>query len=259
MYENSVKKQDIIDGLRKLGLKSGDHTIVHSSLKSLGHVEGGADAVIDAVIETVGFDGTMLVPTNVFSGSVTEFLRSNRAIDMRTAPSLKGVITETLRKRPGALRSIHPSHPVAAIGYKAAELLSEHHLDNSPAGAKSPYGKLAQLDNGRILLLGVTNSNNTTIHTAEEYYTPYIFADEIFDTEVTALDGCIYNVKVRGYCKDMPRNFTALDGKLVCNGIMKSVRIGAAAVTLVESKGMLEVMKEECSKNPFILTRRMLL
>ena len=128
MKEDRIFKTDIVAGLQNLGLRRDDHVIVHSSLKSLGYVEGGPDAVIDAVLETVGPGGTMLAPTNVFDGSMTAFLRTMKEIDLRTAVSFTGVIPETLRKRKGAIRSIHPSHPVAAIGGKALELLSEHHL-----------------------------------------------------------------------------------------------------------------------------------
>lgn len=60
MKEDRIFKTDIVAGLQNLGLRRDDHVIVHSSLKSLGYVEGGPDAVIDAVLETVGPGGTML-------------------------------------------------------------------------------------------------------------------------------------------------------------------------------------------------------
>jgi aminoglycoside 3-N-acetyltransferase len=250
-----ITKSDIITGLKKLGLNEGDHVMVHSSLKSFGYVEEGANTVINAILEIIGSDGTMLVPTNVFRGSVTVFLRDNKEIDLRDEKSMTGRITETVRNRADALRSIHPSHPVAAIGKKAEELLSEHHLGDSPAGKKSPYGKLAELDNGKILLLGVTNSNNTTVHTAEEYYSPYIFIGEIFDTKVIALNGKTYNVKVKGYCVESPRNFTALDEKLINKGIMLKNQIGNSTVALIKSKDLLNLMKEEISRNPLVLLK----
>jgi aminoglycoside 3-N-acetyltransferase len=60
---SSVGKGDIVDGLRNLGVRPGDKLLVHSSLSSFGHVEGGAEAVIDALIEAVSPGGTVLVPT----------------------------------------------------------------------------------------------------------------------------------------------------------------------------------------------------
>jgi aminoglycoside N3'-acetyltransferase len=59
-----VTKEELKRGLRKLGLKEGDTVGVHSSLSSFGYVEGGADAVIDALLEVVGEEGTIVMPTH---------------------------------------------------------------------------------------------------------------------------------------------------------------------------------------------------
>ena len=59
----SVSKSDIIQSLKELGLRQGDIVLVHSSLKSFGYVEGGADTVIDAFLEVVGETGTLVMPT----------------------------------------------------------------------------------------------------------------------------------------------------------------------------------------------------
>ena len=59
----AITKKDIVDKLRKIGLKQADHIIIHSSLSSFGKVAGGADSVIDALIEVVGKEGTVIVPT----------------------------------------------------------------------------------------------------------------------------------------------------------------------------------------------------
>jgi hypothetical protein len=115
-----LTKERLKEGLLQIGLEPGDHVMMHSSLKSFGFVAGGADtvldAVLDAVLETVGDEGTLLVPTNTFNGSLTVYLRSLQEIDLRTTPSQMGKITETARTRPDFIRSIHPTHPVAGSG-----------------------------------------------------------------------------------------------------------------------------------------------
>ena len=68
-----MTKQEIIAGLREMGLTTGDKVLLHSSLFSLGNVEGGPDAAIDAFLEVLGSDGTLLVP--VFGALGIEFLR----------------------------------------------------------------------------------------------------------------------------------------------------------------------------------------
>lgn len=154
------------------------------------------------------------------------------------------------------MRSIHPSHPVAALGPDAARLLAEHHLGDSPAGARSPYGRLARLASGRILLIGVTNSSNTTFHTAEEYWSPYVFIDERFEQTVFGADGAAHIVKVRGYCVGRPRNFTVLDDVLAAAGVMTTRTIGTASVTLLRSRDLLEVLAREIARDPLVLLAR---
>src|SRR6478672_9626519 len=103
-----VTRADLVEGLRALGLRLGALVQVHSSLSRLGFVEGGAETVVDALLEAVGLAGTVMVPT--FNHGKADIY------DPRTTPSISGAVTEALRKRPGAHRSIHPTHPYAAIG-----------------------------------------------------------------------------------------------------------------------------------------------
>jgi aminoglycoside 3-N-acetyltransferase len=248
-----MNKNDLVVLLSGLGLHNGDHVMVHSSLKSLGYVEGGADAVIDAILEVVGQAGTLFVPTNTFQGYVTSFLRSVHEVDLRVAPSATGLISETVRLRTGSARSIHPSHPVCAIGGKARELLGEHHLGNSPMGERSPYGRLARLGNGKVLLIGVTNSNNTMIHTAEEYYAPYIFNGETFHTKVISADGQAYIVETKGYCMGLKRNFTALDTYLEKQNFLSRAAVAKGVVSLIDASGLMETAKAQIQKNPHFL------
>jgi aminoglycoside 3-N-acetyltransferase len=156
----SVTKNDIVMGLHALGVASADLVQVHSSLSSFGHVEGGAETVVDALLETVGPEGTVMVPT-FNHGSVDVF-------DIRTSPSTNGAITNALRLRPEAHRSLHPTHPVAAIG-PLAELLTRDHLPAGTFGLGSPLGKLAAMG-GKILLLGVGMNTNTMAHIGETVY-----------------------------------------------------------------------------------------
>ena len=98
-----IHKKDIVSGLKKLGLKAGDVVLLHSSLSSLGHVDGGAETVIEAFLAVLGAKGTLVVPT---FGKV-------------------GVVTEVLREDPRAVKSFHPVACVAAIGAKAEEICRE--------------------------------------------------------------------------------------------------------------------------------------
>ena len=57
-------KKDLIRIFRKIGIDKGMNLIVHSSLSSLGYVVNGANDVIDALLETIGKDGTLMMPSH---------------------------------------------------------------------------------------------------------------------------------------------------------------------------------------------------
>jgi aminoglycoside 3-N-acetyltransferase len=152
-----VTRDEVAAGLRAAGLRAGDLVQVHSSLSALGYVEGGADAVVEALLEVLGPEGTLMVPT-FNHGSAEVF-------DVRETPSTNGAITEAVRRRPEAFRSVHPTHPYAAIG-PLADLLTNEHLHLPTFDLRSPLGKLAAMG-GSILLLGVGMNRNTMAHVGE--------------------------------------------------------------------------------------------
>ena len=140
-----VTRADIVAGLRAIGLQPGDLVQVHSSLSAFGYVEGGADAVVDALLEALGPDGTLMVPT--FNHG------REKVFDPATSPSVNGKITEALRTRPEAHRSVHPTHPYAAIG-PLAEWLTSEHLEIGTFDWECPLGKLIQRDGLILMLVG---------------------------------------------------------------------------------------------------------
>jgi hypothetical protein len=140
-----ISAKDIAADLRVLGLGEGMNLVVHSALSSLGTVEGGADAVIDALLEVLGKSGTLAMPAFFFPPS--------ELFDPAVTPSRMGLITETFRKRSGVLRSFHPTHSVAAFGLLARYLV-EGHKTATAFGIDSPLHRLAKSE-GYVLLLGV--------------------------------------------------------------------------------------------------------
>lgn len=156
----SLTRQQLAEGLERLGLRPGDHVTVHAALSSLGHVEGGAETVIAALLDVIGPTGTLLMPHffPLFEG----------ALNWAQPPApYTGLIPSRLRAWPGAHLSVHPTHPVVALG-PAAGWLTDGHWRVSAVGQGSPFDRLAKLG-GQVLLLGVTQSTNTTIHTGEAH------------------------------------------------------------------------------------------
>lgn len=154
------------EDLKKLGIKEDDTILMHSSLSSLGYVEGGADTVIDTLLSVLS-EGTLLVPTLSYEMVTDE----NPIFSIKDTPSCVGKISETFRKREKVIRSMHPTHSVCGCGRYAAEILSKHADTSTPVGANSPFALLPKYD-GKILMLGCGLKPNTSMHGVEELIRP---------------------------------------------------------------------------------------
>lgn len=168
--------------VRRLGVRTGMHVIVHSSLKAVGRVVGGPVAVIQALMDVVTPAGTIVMPTQ--STGYTDpahwmnppaprrewpvYRRAMPAYDARYTPtSIKatGIIPETFRSFPGVMRSRHPAYSFAAWGRRARWITAGQPFADG-LGRRSPLGKLYDLD-GRVLLIGVWHGVSTSLHLAE--------------------------------------------------------------------------------------------
>jgi len=147
---------ELVASFRALGIGEGSRVLVHSSLRSLGPVEQGADGVVGALLEAVGRDGLLVVPT---------FTYVSERFDPATTPGRTGAISEALRQRDGAVRSLHPFYSVAAIG-SDARVLCEGHEELAGTAESSPLDRLAEMG-GLVLLLGTGHVVNTTVHVGE--------------------------------------------------------------------------------------------
>jgi aminoglycoside 3-N-acetyltransferase len=166
--------------LRSLGLAEGSTVLVHASLSSLGWVVGGAEAVVLALETALGEAGTLMMPAYSMNAPEPSRWRAPPVpeswwpsirgdwppFDVELSPSNRlGSIAETFRHQKGTERSHHPNHSFCARGPRARELLDPHRLDDS-LGEGSPLARLYD-QNGRILLLGVDHSSNSSMHLAE--------------------------------------------------------------------------------------------
>lgn len=155
----NVTRTDISSSLVAMGLEAGDRVMVHSSLSSMGHVEGGAGTVVQAFLDVLGPEGTLMAPTFTHTGC--------EYFDPLKSPSLNGAVTEAARQFPGAVRSLHPTHAVTAIGPDADSLV-EDDLNRGALGRGCALDRLIR-KGGYVFLLGVDHTSNSAIHIGEDY------------------------------------------------------------------------------------------
>ncbi|MFI1188226.1 aminoglycoside N(3)-acetyltransferase [Streptomyces californicus] len=169
--------------LSGLGVRPGDVLLVHASLRSLGPVADGARGVLAALLRAVGPEGTVVVPafTPENSDSSPHYRARVRGLDSdavatvraamapydpaRTPAPSMGVLAETVRTAPGAVRSAHPQTSFAALGPGAHRLLAGHRPD-CHLGEDSPLARLYEAD-ARVLLLGTGYGTCTAFHLGE--------------------------------------------------------------------------------------------
>ncbi|MES2878583.1 MAG: AAC(3) family N-acetyltransferase [Pseudomonadota bacterium] len=168
--ERHVTRAELVSDLRKLGVLPGDTLFVHSSLKSLGYVEGGATEVVRALQEAVGAEGSLLLPTYYMPGGTilgTCELK-DYVFDARKHGTNMGRLPEAFLSGQGVHRSIHPTHSVSAWGRHAAYLTESHHRSPSVFGRGSPWQRFLEIENAKVLGLGISMGPVTFYHLLED-------------------------------------------------------------------------------------------
>ena len=173
-----ITRSEIVASLRALGVRLGSVVMVHTSISSLGYVIGGADAIVQALLETVGEKGTIVAYAGWEHdpGGFTDWPERVRSAYRNDPPVFEaalsegarefGRLPERIRTWPRALRSNHPEASVTAIGARAAWIAADHPWHH-PYGRASPLAKLCEVG-GDVLLLGAPLETLTILHHAEE-------------------------------------------------------------------------------------------
>ncbi len=199
-----------------IGLRLGDRVVVHSSLRAVGL---DAEELIDRLLDAVGAEGLVVLPT---------FTYDNDTFGPDT-PGRTGALAEVFRRRPDALRSLHPTYSVAAIGAGAAELLKGHERMGATA-VDSPLDRLAG-SGGLVLLLGVGQTSNTTAHVGE-FHADVPYLDIPFDPAwptggFNSFPGC-------------SRAFGVLERPLRERGAIRDAMVGRALAQLMPGSAVID-------------------
>lgn len=169
-------KQDLL----ALGVKPGDTVLMHSSFKSLGGIEGGAEGLFKAFQEVLGEEGTLILPALSYA-----FVDAGQPVfDLDQTKSCIGFLPEYFRTQvPHVIRSLHATHSCCLWGKRAEEMAAGHEKDFTPVGENSPFAKLPKVE-GKILMLGCHPDHNTSMHGVEETAEPPYLLEKHFTSYV---------------------------------------------------------------------------
>jgi aminoglycoside 3-N-acetyltransferase len=230
-----IRRTRLVEDFRKLGVRPGMDLMVHSSLSAIGHVAGGADTVIDALLQAVGKTGNLMMPS--FNHHRV------KVYNPLATPTRNGAIPDAFWRRPEAVRSDHPSHPVAVIG-PDAERFCARHAEIGVWAPESPIGQLIH-GGGYILALGVTNVASTAYHVAEASMGCRCLDSFGRMHFVVAPDGRVREVPGLAWrSQPCPVSPARMDKTLDRSGLQSHGKVGKADATLVKAIDLWKVRRE---------------
>ncbi|RLI18665.1 aminoglycoside 3-N-acetyltransferase [Candidatus Bathyarchaeota archaeon] len=254
-----ITKSRLISDLKKLGVSPSDTIMLHASVKAIGWIVGGPDVVIQALLDVLGEEGTLMMYVGwedspwEASFSIAEWPEEWQKAYWEEFPPFNpvtsranrkwSILTEYLRTWPGAYRSANPEASCAAVGAKAKWLTENHPLQYG-YGPGSPLAKLCEAK-GKVLLLGAPFSSITLLHHAEHlakvpnklvvrYKVPILQNGRKVWVEVEEFDTC-GNVlpNTEEYFEAIPREF-------LTSGKMRSSKVGMAQSYLFDAAEFVE-------------------
>ncbi len=244
-----VTYHDLRVGFRKLSIDPLKPVIVHASLSAFGEIRGGVSTFLGALLASTP---RVLMPAFTFKTMVipeigpplngmqygqgrdlnrmAEFFDNSMPVD-----SLMGDVAESLRLQPETHRSIHPILSFCGIGVNDA--LASQTL-------QAPFAPIEHLmnDEGWVILAGVDQSVNTSIHLAEQ------MAGRMSFTRWALTEFGIVSCPNYPGCSD---GFTQLDSKIA--GITRTVKVNKAEIKAIPLAALLTKVTEMVHKNPKVL------
>ena len=237
---SEIGKDRIKADLRKIGVTKGSHVAVALSLKSIGYVKGGADTLIDALLEAVGSEGTIMMHT--FTGLYPMSKIPSNNINQSTDPST-GLVPRIFLKRQQTIRSHHPALSVAAAGKLANYLTKDHNESSEPY---LPYQRLTQIK-GKYLSIGLGNRLVGIRHEAQRRAGLWI-VPMIVGTQYITAEGKrkLFFLTLPPCVKTAPQ----LVPKIEKTGRIKRGKIGDAPSIIAPAKELLEAITNILKKDP---------
>ncbi len=241
-------KDSLIKDIQRAGIKRDGTLLIHSSMKAVGVVEGGADTVLDAFIDYMK-EGLLLFPTHSWSDNN---LRDG-IYDPRTEPACVGILPNLFMKRAGAIRSMHPTHSVTAMGNRAQAYVQRDSEVYTPCPRNGCFGGLYD-EEAQLLFLGATLKTNTYIHSIEEMLNiPNRINPQSRKIRLLYKGGTVREIDFYSHYStfgDVSKNYDKLLIPMIHMGIAKEVKIGDAASFVVEVKPMADWVMGLLKENP---------
>ena len=239
-----------------LGVRPGDVVCVHSAFDQFLGFDGNVGDALKLLQQAVGAEGGLMMPTQPFTSTAIDYVRKHPVTDIGRAPSMVGMLTEILRRTPGAVRSVNPTHPVAAWGEKGVRLVDRDWQAGTPCGRGTAYHRLLDAD-ARILMLGTGLQPMTFYHCVEELIEPLMpsspFTAEVFELRSKNRAGDVFESHMRLFEPGLSsrRRMSLLEPELRASGYWRCGRVGRLEVISLRAVHVLEACEAMARKGRF--------
>src|SRR5688572_11922658 len=253
---HSFTPADFRRTLQDLGVRTGDVLCVHSSFDRFLGFRGNVGDALQALQDSVGPEGGLMMPTQPFSSSAIQYVRTHPVTDLARAQSLMGFMTEILRRTRGAVRSINPTHPVATWGNKGLSLVGNDWEAGTPCGRGTAYHRLLEAD-GKILMLGTGLQPMTFYHCVEELIEPLMphspFTSEVFDLRTRDAQGRVYESHMRLFEPGLSsrRRMSLLVPELQARGAWRHANVGRLDIICLRAADVLDACRGMAGNDQF--------
>lgn len=243
-------KDDIIRQLDALHTPKGVPVLFHSSLRAIGPVEGGAEALLDILVEYFTRDGGLFcVPTHTWHNLDKEI-----TLDVISDDNCLGAFSTVALRDSRGIRSENPCHSMVVFGDKAQDFVKDELNVPTPTAPVSCYGKLYDMG-GYVLLAGVAHNKNTFLHTVDEMLNiPNRMGDKPIPMAVRRKDGKILSRELRifytDYTEDISYRFTKYETAFRYHRCITDGFLGNAPAQLCSARKMketIELIYRNCS------------
>lgn len=242
--QHKYTKEDIIQHLDQLHAPKDSVVLMHSSLRAVGPIEGGAEALLDAMIEYFTRDGGLFcVPTHTWHNLGKEI-----TLDMNSDESCLGAFAGVAIRDPRGIRSENPSHSMVVFGdrEKALDFVRDELWVTSPTAPDSCYGRIFEMG-GYVLLVGVAHDRNTCLHTVDEMLgVPNRMDNKPVPVAVRKKDGQVVRSKMilfyTDYTDDISHRFGKYETAFRYHRCITDGFVGNAPTQLCDARRMKETI-----------------
>ena len=239
-------KQDILNQLEAMNAPKGGVVMMHTSLRAVGEMEGGAQGLLDAMIEYFTAEGGLFcVPTHTWSNPGD----GKFTLDLTNPSSRLGTFPSVAAADPRGVRSVNPTHSMMVFGDRAAaeEFVKDDPFVLTSTSPKSCYGKIIDRG-GHILLVGVAHNRNTILHCVGEMLDlPNRMMTKPRPTLIREKDGTVYERDIAlyytDYTPDISWRFWKYETAFRYHHCITDGWIGSAPTQLCDVTGMKDVVE----------------